>query len=375
MKTEQKIWTSTGWKSLLDNNLSTSANLVLVFGNRKELEVPERFQEIKSFYPKAHILISSTSGEIYDVTVYDGSIVLTAICFEHTQLETIDLDIAQQKDSFSAGEAISKHLNKDSLKHIFVISDGQQVNGSQLVRGLNSQLPEHISVTGGLAGDGSSFEKTLVGLNEPPTSGRIVAVGFYGDRLQIGFGSKGGWDPFGPQRLVTKSENNILYELDGQSALKLYKNYLGDQASGLPGTALLFPLSVQLEKDAEPIVRTILAIDEEKKSMIFAGDIPMGSKAKLMKANLDRIVVGAENAAMDSNSIDSPDLAVLVSCVGRKLILGQRIEEEIEVVRDVFGPNTTITGFYSYGEICPFIKGKNCDLHNQTMTITTFKES
>lgn len=378
MKTEQKIWSpGSGWEITIDNNLSVSANLVLVFGNREELESPDRFYEIKEFYPNADVMINSTSGEIYDINVNDSTIVLTAICFEQTELKFARIDTDLEKDSFKAGESISNQLLSEALKHIFVISDGQMVNGSQLVSGMNSILPERISVTGGLAGDGSKFMRTLVGLNQPPSAGQIIAIGFYGESLQIGFGSRGGWDPFGPQRLVTKAENNVLYELDGQSALSLYKKYLGEQAAGLPGTGLLFPLSIQINEDSEFLVRTILAVDEENQSMTFAGDIPVGSKARLMKANFDRLVEGAEIAAEDSKNLlrqNDSELAILVSCVGRKLVLGQRIEEEVEMVREVLGNNTTITGFYSYGEICPTLKDNYCDLHNQTMTITTLSE-
>jgi len=378
MKTEQIIWRpSSGWDYIANNNLSESANLVLAFGSREILESPERFFEIKEKYPNADIMINSTSGEIHDINVYDDTIVLTAIHFEHTELKFVKINNGLVSDSFKAGENISKQLLSDSLQHIFVISDGLMVNGNQLVKGMNSILPKNVSVTGGLAGDGSLFKKTLVGLNEPPDVGQIIALGFYGERLQIGFGSKGGWDPFGPQRLVTKAENNTLYELDGQSALSLYKKYLGEQAAGLPGTGLLFPLSIKMKDDSEPIVRTIIAVDEENQSMRFAGDIPVGSKAKLMIANFDRLIEGAENAAEDCKNLSQsaePQLAILVSCVGRKLLLGQRIEEEVDMVRGVLGENTTITGFYSYGEISPFTMNNYCELHNQTMTITTLSE-
>ncbi len=378
MKTEQKYWLpSEGWKTSSDNNLSDSANLVLVFGSREELESPERFHEIRAFYPNSDIVVSSTAGEIFDVQVRDGTIVLTAICFEHSELKFVKVDFDADKDSFKVGESLSQQLLGKHLKHIFVISDGHMVNGSQLVEGLNSVLPSTISVTGGLAGDGSSFQKTLVGFNEIPRTGQVIAVGFYGERLKICFGSKGGWDAFGPRRLVTKSDGNVLYEIDGKSALSLYKKYLGDQATGLPGTGLLFPLSIEMKEGTESIVRTILAIDEEQQSMTFAGDIPAGSRARLMKANFDRLVEGAENAANQCASQmqeGSTELAILVSCVGRKLILGQRIEEEVEVVREVLGPEATITGLYSYGEICPSKSENYCDLHNQTMTITTLSE-
>jgi len=113
-----------------------------------------------------------------------------------------------------------------------------------LVKGLNTLANEKVAATGGLAGDGYDFQKTYVGLNEVAAEGNIAAIGFYGDRLQVGFGSKGGWMPFGPERKVTKSEGNILYELDNQNALELYKKYLGEAAKELPSSALYYPLSI-----------------------------------------------------------------------------------------------------------------------------------
>lgn len=378
MKIEQRQWTkNSGWAIPPRNSLMTRANLVVVFGGRDALENKNRFEEIKSFYPNANILISSTAGEIRDTEVLDGAVVVTAIQFEHTELKVATTEIKSIDSSYEEGKLIADSLPKEGLVHVFVISDGQKVNGSELVRGLRDGLPQSVSVTGGLAGDDVLFKKTLVGINEYPTEGRICAVGFYGNRLKVSFGSIGGWDSFGPERLITKSLNNILYELDGQSALDLYKKYLGDQASGLPGTALFFPLSLKEQEDSNPVVRTILSIDEENKSMLFAGDMPEGSYVRLMRANFERLIEGASLSAsksMESLEMNSPDLAILISCVGRKIVLGQRIEEEVEVVREILGEDTILAGFYSYGEISPFSQNAKCELHNQTMTITTFSE-
>jgi hypothetical protein len=182
---------------------------------------------------------------------------------------------------------------------------------------------------------------------------------------------------FGPERIITRSKDNVLFELDGKPALQLYKTYLGEHAQGLPATGLLFPLSIRTENN-DSVVRTILAVDEKEQSMTFAGNVPEGAYGKLMKANFDRLIAGAAEAARASYvtlGSRSPDLAILISCVGRKLILKQRVEEEVEGVRDILGDNTVLTGFYSYGEISPFTPGAKCELHNQTMTITTISES
>ena len=235
-----------------------------------------------------------------------------------------------------------------------------------------------MTVTGGLAGDDARFQETFVMLDDAPRPGAIVGLGFYGDRLKVGIGSLGGWGPFGPDRVVTRSVGNVLYELDSQPALELYKRYLGEHAAGLPATGLLFPLGLRVEGSENRLVRTILAVDDAERSMTFAGDVPEGATVQLMRANYERLVDGAAGAARISYEAigsSSPDLAVLISCVGRKLVLKQMIEEEVEGVRDVLGEQTRLTGFYSNGEIAPFGPTGNCELHNQTMTITTFSES
>ncbi len=301
----------------------------------------------------------------------------TAVTFEHTRVAGGQIGLGQVENSFHAGESLAHLLDPAGLVHVVVFSDGLTVNGSDLVRGLTRHLPDRVTVTGGLAGDGDRFKETLVFWGSDPKRDTIAVLGFYGSRLKVGYGSSGGWDPFGPERLITRSDGNVLYELDGNSALKLYKEYLGAHAKGLPATGLLFPLSLRARFGETGVVRTILAVDEEQQSMTFAGDVPRGSYARLMKANFDRLITGAMGAAQTSFQAigsASPDLALLISCVGRKLVLKQRIEEEVEAVRDILGEHSVLTGFYSYGEIAPFTSSAKCELHNQTMTITTFSE-
>jgi hypothetical protein len=260
---------------------------------------------------------------------------------------------------------------------VLVISDGQNVNGSELVAGLTRHLPQGVTLTGGLAGDGDRFQETLVLWDGPPEPDRIAVIGLYGDHIKVGFGSMGGWDPFGPERLITRSDGNILYELDGQPALDLYKKYLGEHARNLPASGLLFPLSLRTAA-GENVVRTILGVNEAEHSLTFAGDMPQELHARFMMANFDRLIDGAIGAAQTSYEAignTAPELALLISCVGRKLVLKQRIEEEVEGVRDTLGNDTILAGFYSYGEISPFTPSATCELHNQTMTITTLSES
>lgn len=380
MKIDQKIWTQeSGWKSRVTNiEDSSNAQAVFVFGGTSILEDKKYFKEIKRLYPLAHIIGCSTAGEIAGTNVHDNSLVITAIHFEKTKLQFAKIKIKEMDDSFKAGEDLAQALEKKGLSHVLVLSDGLNVNGSELVKGLMSNLPNTVAITGGLSGDQDRFKKTLVFADSPPKKKIIAAVGFYGKDLKIGYGSMGGWDSFGPDRLITRSKGNVLYKLDGQPALTLYKKYLGKQAKGLPATGLLFPLSLSLKNSNKRLVRTILSVDAKENSMTFAGDIPVGSYVRLMKANFERLIDGAQGAAsMAFKSLGSyiPELAILISCVGRKLVLKQRIEEEIEGVQEVLDKQTVLTGFYSYGEICPITPtSKHGELHNQTMTITAFSE-
>lgn len=293
-------------------------------------------------------------------------------------MKSLTKNIRDFSDSFEAGRSVFAGLNGDNLSYVLVISDGGLVNGSELVRGIDSVNTARIPVTGGLAGDGANFNYTLVGCNGKPERGNIVAIGFYGKHLKIGHGSLGGWDTFGPEKTVTRSAANHLFEIDGKSALDIYKRYLGKYADELPGSALLFPLSVRVDGAASDVVRTILSINNDDQSMVFAGDVPEGAKVRFMKANFDSLIDAATHAAgatLTQMTERKPRLALLVSCVGRKLILGKRIDEETEAVKTRLGDDTLLTGFYSYGEISPLVPGTKCELHNQTMTITTFDEA
>jgi hypothetical protein len=376
MKLEQRLWTRADkWKPS-SAGLSANADLVLIFGETSLLKEGTLYEEIRASYPKARLFGCSTSGEIHGDRVLDGTVSTTAIHFEKTRIQFASTKLPSAEESHKSGKELASRLDTDGLRHVLVLSVGLNVNGSELVKGLAAGLPGNVTVTGGLAGDADRFRETFVIADAPPSQDVVAVVGLYGSHIKVGSASLGGWDAFGPERVVTKAKGNILYELDGKSALQLYKTYLGDHAKDLPGSGLLFPLCVRAGDSSEGIVRTILSVDEGDQSMTCAGDVAVGSYARFMKANFDRLIDGAVQAAEKSRPVKgtTPELALLISCVGRKIVLKQRVEEEVEGVREIFGSRTVLTGFYSYGEISPFTPSAKCELHNQTMTITTLSE-
>jgi hypothetical protein len=370
--TEEKGWSVPSFPMLDSSN-----TLILIFAAPQFIDNPKPIAELVKAYPQAKITGCSSAGEIFGPFINDNSLSVAVTKFDHTTVRLESTPIKNSEASYTAGLALAKKLLSEDLKSILVLSDGLTVNGTELVKGFNDALPKNVVVTGGLSGDGSAFKRTWVIYAGSPRENTICAIALYGKQLKVGHGSKGGWDTFGPERRITRSKGNVLYELDGKPALALYKEYLGDRAKDLPASGLLFPLMIREDMNSEKqLVRTILAVNESEQSLTFAGDIPMGHLAKLMRANFDRLVTGANDAAVlasDNIAGNGPTLAIAISCVGRRLLLGERTEEETEATLETLPKGTSQIGFYSYGELSPYATGA-CDLHNQTMTLTTYTE-
>ncbi len=370
MQTTQIRWTpDVGWS---DGDECRDADLVLVFADTAYFQMPACYQYLKERFPRAIIAGCSSSGSVMGSAISDDDVVATAVQFDHGKVRMVVTEVAEDDDVRMLAAGLMEKLKSDDIQHVLVFSDGLIVNGSELATGLNGF---GISVTGGLAGDGTRFGRTWVMADAPARSACIAAVGLYGD-ITVKSGCFAGSREFGAERIVTKSKGNVVSEIDGQPALELYKKYLGDQARALPGSGLRFPLSIRSNKDEQPTIRSLLAVDEVAQTLKFAGDVPQGSLCKLMRTNLDILIENAGMAAMEAKPQQegAAGLCLVVSCIGRRLVLGQLTEEELEIVQEKLGVRTTLTGFYSHGELAPFKDIQQCRLHNQTMTLTTIYE-
>lgn len=377
MIAEQFIFYSCEEVKNINKQSKVMANLVLAFGSREFICDRDVFDSIKTTYPKAYIVGCTTAGEIYENQVNDDTLIITAINFEKTEVKLFSAEIENIEESYRKGAEIGMKIPKENLKHVFLITEGENINGSKFVEGLVEILPKHIKKTGGMAGSKNIFKDTFVIANDYAKQNLIAAIAFYGEKIKIGYGSIGGWDTFGIERLVTRSKGNIVYELDKRPILDLYNEYLGEYAKDLPGSGLFFPLDVRSPDNRYRYVRTVADIDKENRSLRFAGEIPEGYYARLMRANNNDIISGSMEAA--EKSLEEMDeeifkIAILISCVGRRVVLKQMVDEEIEAVRSVLGKKVIFTGFYSFGEIAPSTTDDVTAFHNQTMTITLIGE-
>jgi hypothetical protein len=371
MEITQFRWTpNAGWET--PPTSARGAELVLAFSDAEYFRSPEGYQALRSIFPAAHIVGCSSSGSICNTQISDSDIVVTAVKLEKGRVEVVSAEVASGEDLHALATRLMSGLEGADLRHAFVLSDGLSVNGSDLARGLNSA---GISVTGGLAGDGARFTSTWVMADAPAAQNVVAIVGFYGD-LAAKCGCVAGWHEFGAERRVTRSSGNVVFEIDNEPALAIYTKYLGEQAKDLPGSGLRFPLSIRPTAQDEPVIRTLLGIDAAAQSLTFAGDVPRGSFCRLMKTDVNSLIDGSGMAAdaAKSGADAKTGLCLIVSCVGRRLVMGQLTEEELDIVRERLGPGSAIAGFYSYGELAPFANAEGCRLHNQTMTLTTLSE-
>lgn len=375
MEIEQSKWCPTQeWVKLYSSKNGHRSQLVYVFGNQDILQTKGRLEEIQEMYPSADIVVCSTSNEIYNGQVFNGSIVLSAIYFEYTKIQAVTINLRDVKDSFDMGTHISAMIEKDDLRHLMIFTDGNQIDPAHLLTGLHFNISSSIPITGGLAGNNTNT--TITGLNDVGEEGNIVGVAFYGEKINIGHACHGGWTPFGPERFITKSEDNILYELDHIPIYDFYSKYLEGIVEDMKEAAKIYPFGLATASGEDRLIRAFLRFDENKNA-VFAGDMPEGSKVRLLRTNinhlLDSAAIAAENSWKPFNMQD-PEFALIVNCNARKLVLQDWLDEEIVAVKNHLGKRTKSIGFYSSGEFSPQYQDTKTELHNHTMTITTFSE-
>ncbi len=376
MKVEERVWKNGGWVSDRSDVIEPErVNLVLLFGEIDAIASQTGRAELRELYPNARIVGASSAGTIESGELSENPLVATAVAFERSRVEVAMVEELKNATLEESARSLIGALPQEGLRHVFVLMEGLAgLNASHLVRGINA-LAAPYSVSGGLAGEGWQFKRTLVFADGEPRERAAVAVGFYGEGLHVRIGCRSGWEEFGAERVVTRSEGHIVYEIDHKPAIKLYEDYLGEYIRSLPESGLRFPLNVRERPGENEVARVIMGINPDG-SLVYGGDIPQGSTVRLMKTNVTNLIEGAERVASSiAASNDQRALAIAVSCSARRSVLKQMADAEIAAVAEHLAGPTRLCGFYSYGEIAPFPDYPlRCHLHNQTMTLTVLYE-
>lgn len=368
---------ATGWHKPLPD-VDSPQTLVLVFSEPDSKRYRYVLDELQKKYPSSVMAGCSTIAGIFNEHLLENALVVGIIHFQTTRLALFTTEVHGKEDSLRAGKQLANNLNAPDLKGILILTDGLNTQGSDLIRGMTSVInQQEVTIVGGLASDNMQFKATWILCNGVPASHMACGVGFYGKNLVFASCAQDGFKPFGPERLITRAENNILYEIDDRPALQLYKEYLGDHSQHLPASAMHFPLAIWDKDKTHYVVRTVVTVDEANNSLGFIADIQAGYQTQLMYGSFDNLVDGAETAARNlANKLppDTPVLALTISCSGRKLVMADDTVQELEATLGSLPPGSKQLGFYSYGELAPTAAGGQCSLHNETMTLTVLYE-
>ena len=349
---------------LKQNKLIDEENLFIqVFSSDlNKANLQNTLDGILSLTPKAKVIGSTTDGEIIDNIVTVDKIVVSVTMFEKSTLSVAS--VVNPEDSYECGVALAKKLVQDDTKVLFLFTDGLLTNGEKFLNGVAS-ISKDIKLVGGMAGDGAIFDTTYILSNEGVFSHGAVGVAINSRELSIQTDYSFNWREIGKTLTITNAIDNRVYEIDGQKAIDIYSKYLGvDIAESLPAVGIEFPLIIT--RDGVQIARAILS-KEDDGSLIFAGNLSVGDEVKFGYGNSPMILAESEMNA--SKFVASKVESIFVySCMARRRFLEVNINLELTPLAKI----APTVGFFTYGE---FFKAQNCELLNQTMTVTAMSES
>ncbi|MEI6681590.1 MAG: FIST N-terminal domain-containing protein [Bacteroidota bacterium] len=274
--------------------------------------------------------------------------------------------------SFELGATIGEWLGGTFSKPaLFVLASGLDTDGEQLVRGIQHSAGDGIRMFGGLAGDDARFHETFVFSSGTVLNHGAIALALDLDHYDINGIASSGWVGIGADKLITHSTGNIVYTIDGAPALDVYKEYLSVKDEDLPEIGIEYPLMIK-KPGKQDVLRAVINVDREKRSLIFAGSVPEGSVVSFSSSPGFEVIDYTKNK-VEEFYMTHPraDVLILFSCMARHSALGPAISEEID---DAWAKwNIPLAGFFTYGEI-----GNNytaaCDFYNQTFTLVALKE-
>lgn len=362
----------------LPSNLDSERTLVLLFGPPTMLDDRAALSELVQAFPRSQILGCSSPGAVEGGATRDGALVVTVVQFEKTTMSSAQTSVGATTDAFAAGQSLAKKLSKPSLRALLVLADGVEVNGAELVRGLNSALDQSVVVVGGLAADDRAWKRAWVLSGSNVKTGLVAAVGLYGEHVVVAPTTRSGWTPVGPELVVTKSDGSVIYELDGKPALTVFEERLA-QSKGSAAGSLAVPLAVRATvRHDKSLVRSVIAVDAAKKSIKLAAEIPQGYLVQPLTASVESLVAAAREAQSSdaSPSVGSDAVVLAISHAGRRAVLGAHTADELGAALAAVppGPKAHMIGFFGYGEIAPFGTGHS-ELHNQSLTLAMLMES
>ncbi len=363
--------TFTGYDELevfLDTHqiVDSSSLLIQFFDGMLNLQnTSELLEYLAKRLPQAHVIGTSTDGEIINAGIQDNSVILSFTLFQSTELSSMMITLGDE--SFAAGKHLALEANRFGAQAIIVFSNPFETNGDLFMQGF-SEHAHNVILAGGMAGDNGKFQSAYVISGSNLYDKKAVAVMMRGDQLRVNNGYSFHWLPIGPKFTVTRSVGNRIYTLDHKPILDVYRDYLGDSiADTLPSVGVAFP--IVFEKEGKLVGRAPL-IEFEDGSLGFGGSIPEGTQVQFGIGNAN-LILEASHETFNACLTQSPESIFVYSCMARRRFLGDSIGMETSPLNAI----APVSGFFTYGEFFTDQKSGQSTLFNETMSFLILSES
>jgi hypothetical protein len=321
---------------------------------------------------------ATTNGEFTEKGITEESIAIMLLDINPDYF-TILIEEYPEKDYRTITQSMAhKALEEFSHPAFLIAGSEMETDAEELLHGFEDIIGKQVNVFGGMAGDDYSFTKQFVFTNGKESERGIVALVLDEDKLIIKGKATCGWKPMGTEKIVTKSEGNRVYSIEGISPLEMTKKYSGlenlteDNKRIEIEIAVAFPLQLQRDQ-GDPVMRPGLKVDWEDGSFICSGSVPQGSKIKFSLPPdfdvIEKVVQGCKE--LKESDMPEADALIMYSCAGRLISLGPMMGEELEGVRKVW--DVPMAGMFSNAELAR-ATGGNLEMHNLTTCCVVLKE-
>lgn len=348
-----------------ENLVSEKECLVQFFCGVPTLEMMQTISGILTTnLPLAHILGTTTDGEISDGVVTVNKIVISVSVFKKSTITSTS--VVYDTHSYDTGIEIAEKLHSSDTKAMILFTTGLEINGEQFINGVRKISKGQYVVSGGIAGDYGMFKQTYISYQNDILTNGAVGVALKGEELIVKNSYQFGWEAVGLPMTVTKSDEHRVYELNDTPIIKVYEKYFGKSISDLlPKIGIEIPL--MLQRNGNKIARaSINKFDDD--SLLFAGDVLEGEEVRFGIGNVDRILKDSDKLFETFHKTCNPESIFIYSCMARRHLLKSQSAEELQKMSGL----CHVSGFFTYGEF--FSDETENYLFNETMTILALSE-
>ncbi len=268
------------------------------------------------------------------------------------------------------------HQQQPDAKALFLLADGLTFNFDRVMNSLEKHLNQPLPIFGGAAADNCAFKQTYQYHNEQVISDGAVWALLSGD-VNLAWAVNHGCAAIGGKRKITRSEGNIIYEIDHKPVLDVLKEYLTKDEvdhwqKAVLNLCLGFKAPDHMQDYDEFLIRFIPSKDDPIGAVAIQTEVIEGCDIWMTRRDHEKIAVGIDQMAKTiQHQLGQalPKLVFQFDCCGRgkSVFRDQEKLSLLKTLQQKVGSEAPWIGLYTLGEIGP-VGDRNC-FHNYTAVV------